>query len=165
MHHRAVMLGLAATLVAVPAFANHGKVGLWSVTSRTDVALSRELAAQMKASGMQMPGAQPMTVPMCMSKEEVASNAPPHLDSGATGCNTKLVSQTADAMHARIICKGQMTGSGSIEVSYKGTQHYTGSYSFTGTSYGRPTTMKTSFTGDWVKADCGKVQPYKLRTQ
>jgi hypothetical protein len=166
MHHRVFVAALAATvLTAAPALADHGKVGLWNVTSSTEVALSPKLVAQMKRSGMTMPGAQPITVQMCMSKEEVASNTPPHLDRGATGCDTKLASQTAGSMRASMICKGQMKGTGSIEVNYKGAEHYTGSYSFKGTSYGKPTSMKTTFKGDWVKADCGKVPPYKLRTQ
>src|SRR5665213_1122844 len=112
---RLLPLALALSpLAALPALAAHGKVGLWNVTSSTEVALPPQLAAQMKRSGMTMPGAQPMTVQMCMSKEEVASNAPPHLDSGATGCNTRLVSQTAQAMRANIVCKGPMKGTGSI---------------------------------------------------
>jgi hypothetical protein len=162
MHARALILGLGAIFVAAPALANHGKVGLWNVTSSTDVVLPAKLKAQMKQAGMaSMPGAQPITVQMCMSKAEVESNAPPHIDSGASGCTTRIVSQTADAMRATTVCKGRMNGTGSIEVSYKGAEHYSGSYSFTGT----PMTMKTSFKGDWVKADCGKVQPYRLRTQ
>jgi hypothetical protein len=112
-----------------------------------------------------MPGSEPVTVQMCMSKEEVESDVPPHLDSAATGCDTKLVSQTAGAMRANIICKGQMKGTGSIAITYNGPEHYTGTYSFKGTSYGHATSMTTRFKGDWVKADCGKVPPYKLRTQ
>jgi hypothetical protein len=166
MSYRAFILGLAAAgLIAVPALAKHGKVGLWNVTSSTDVALAPEVAAQMKKSGVKMPGAEPVTVQMCMSKEEVESDTPPHLDSAATGCDTKLVSQTAAAMRANILCKGQMKGTGSIAITYNGPEHYTGTYSFKGTSYGHATSMTTRFKGDWVKADCGKVPPYKLRTQ
>jgi hypothetical protein len=166
MQYRAFVLGLAAAgLIAAPALARHGKVGLWNVTSSTEVALSPQVAAQMKKSGVKMPAAEPVTVQMCMSKEEVESDTPPHLDSAATGCDTRLVSQTPAAMRANIVCKGHMKGTGSIAISYNGAEHYAGTYSFKGTSYGRATTMKTSFKGDWVKADCGKVAPYKLRTQ
>ena len=166
MQHRSlVLLAAAALLTSAPAFANHGKVGLWNVTSSTDVALPPEVAAQMKQSGVRMPAAQPMTVQMCMSREEVESDAPPHIDAGATGCVTKLVSQTASLMRANVVCSGQLKGNGNIEVSYQGAEHYNGSYSFKGSSYGRSTTMVTHFKGDWVKADCGSVKPYKLRTQ
>jgi len=166
MQHRIIVLGTAAVLLAsVPAFANHGKVGLWNVTSNVEMALPPALAAQMKKSGAMMPAMKPVSVQMCMSKEEVAANAPPHLDQGSTGCITKLVSQTASAMRANVVCNGQLKGTGSIAVAYTGAEHYSGSYSFKGTSYGQPASMTTTFKGDWVKADCGKVKPYKLRTQ
>jgi hypothetical protein len=157
---------VAVSLIAAgPALAAHGKVGLWNVVSTVQVTLSPDITAQMKKSGVTLPAPLPTTVQMCMSKEEVESNTPPHLDSAATGCDTKLLVQTPQLMRAAITCKGQMKGTGRIEVAYDGAEHYSGSYSFKGTSYGRATNMSTSFKGDWVKADCGKVKPYKLRTQ
>ena len=155
----------ALALAAVPAFADHGKVGLWNVTSTVELTMPPEMAAQMKKSGVKMQAPQPITIQMCMSKEEVEANTPPHLDTGATGCVTKLVSKTASAMRANVTCKGRLNGTGSIAVAYQGAEHYSGSYSFKGSSYGRSTTMTTTFKGAWVKADCGNVKPYKLRTQ
>ncbi len=164
MRHHAFILGLAAAaLLAAPALANHGKVGLWNVTSTLEITLPADVAKAARSPRMIAPA--PVTVQMCMSKEEVEADTPPHVDRGATGCDTKLVAQTADFMRARMMCKGQLKGTGTIEIYYKGTEHYNGSYSFKGTSYGRPTDTRTTFKGDWVKADCGKVQPYKLRTQ
>ena len=161
---RSFVLGLcAATMLTAPAFANHGKVGLWNVTSSVEITLPADVAAAAKSPRLIAP--QPVTVQMCMSKQEVEANAPPHLDRGATGCNTRLIGQTADFMRATMICKGPLKGTGRIEIYYKGAEHYNGSYSFTGTSYGRPANSKTSFKGDWVKADCGNVKPYRLRTQ
>ena len=46
MQYRALVLGLtAAVVMAAPALANHGKVGLWNVTSSTDVALPVSISA------------------------------------------------------------------------------------------------------------------------
>lgn len=156
---------VALLVAAAPALAAHGKVGLWDVTSTVEVAMSPQMAATMKKSGVKMPAPLPTKVQMCMSREEVESNIPPHLDSAATGCKTRLVAQTAQLMRADIVCSGQMKGTGRIEITYRGAEHYAGTYSFKGTSYGSDTSMTTSFTGDWVKADCGAVKPYKLRTQ
>jgi hypothetical protein len=162
----------AALLVSSPALAAHGKVGLWNVTSSTDVALSPKLAEQAKKSGMKMPAAQPVTVQMCMSREEVESSIPPHLDKAATGCDTKVVTQTAAVLEAHMTCNGtkkanaiSMVGTGTIHIAYRGAEHYTGSYTFRGTTNGAQTNLTTNFKGDWLKADCGKVAPYKLRTQ
>ena len=152
-----------AALISAPALAKQGKVGLWNVTSTTEMALPPEAAAAMKKAGI--PASRPVTVQMCMSQAEVDSSQPPHLDRRATGCDTKLVRQTASEMTATMACKGNMRGTGTIQVVYKGAEHYTGSYSFKGTSGGRPVDMTTRFKGDWVKTDCGNVKPYNLRTQ
>ena len=158
-------VALSALGLSGPALAKQGKVGLWNVTSTIEMAMPPEAAAAMKKMGMAMPGAKPVTVQMCMSQAEVESNRPPHLDRTATGCDTRLVKQTATEMTASMVCKGNMRGTGTIQVAYKGDTQYSGFYSFKGTSGGRPVDMTTRFRGNWVKADCGKVKPYNLRTQ
>jgi hypothetical protein len=166
MQYRAFVLGLAAAaLIAAPAWAKHGKAGLWNVTSTTDVGLPAKTVAAMKKLGEPIAAAQPVTVPMCMSQAEVDADTPPHLDRAATGCVMKVVTQTPAVLKASMLCKGAMKGTGGIEVSYRGAEHYAGTYNFKGTLNGRPTDVTTRFKGDWVKADCGKVQPYRLRTQ
>jgi hypothetical protein len=158
-------VALTALSMSGPALAKHGKAGLWNVTSTTEMAFPPEAVAAMKRAGMAMPGAKPIIAQMCMSQAEVDSARPPHLDRTATGCDTKIVKETATAMTATMTCKGNMRGTGTIQVTYKGAEHYVGSYSFKGTSGGRPVDMTTRFKGDWVKADCGKIKPYNLRTQ
>lgn len=160
---------IAVALILAPgaALAGHGKAGLWNTSSTTNMALAMppEVAAQMKAMGMAMPKTQTFTSQMCMSQAEVDSSKPPHIDQGATGCTTKLLSATASSMTAQMICNGRMKGTGNMKISYRGAEHYEGSYDFKGTVEGNPTNMSTSFRGDWVRADCGAVKPYSLRTQ
>ncbi len=164
---RKLCLGALAltACIAAPALAKQGKVGLWNVTSTAEMALPPEVLAMLKKSGQPMPGAKPITVQMCMSQEEVDSATPPHLDTATTGCVTKTTKQTATEMTAVMTCKGNMKGTGTIQISYTGNEHYAGAYTFKGTNFGQPANITTRFKGDWVKADCGKVQPYKLRTQ
>jgi hypothetical protein len=52
-----------------------------------------------------------------------------------------------------------MKGHGSMQVSYTGNTHYSGKYAFQGSVEGQTQDMKSSFTGDWVKTDCGAVKP------
>jgi len=152
-------------LAAAPAFAKQGKAGLWNVTSTTEIALPPETVAAMKKAGQSLPAAQPVTVQMCMSQAEVDSDRPPHPDPAATGCDTKVVKRTANAMTASMVCKGNMKGTGTIQVTYDGNERYSGFYSFKGSTGGRATDVTTRFRGQWVKADCGNVKPYSLRTQ
>ena len=162
-----VSLGLGLVFVLASsgaALAGHGKAGLWNVTSTTDMnmVMPPQVAAQMK--GMRMPP-QSHTSQMCMSQEEVDSGDAPHIDQAATGCVTKVTSATASDMTAAMTCNGRLKGTGQMRISYSGTEHYTGTYDFKGTVEGNATTMNTHFKGDWVKADCGAIKPYKLRTQ
>jgi len=147
----------AATLLVLggPALAAHGKAGLWRMTSTTDMAMK----------GMAMPGAQSHTSLMCMSQEEVDADTPPHIDQTATGCETHVTSMTPSALNADLVCKGSLKGDGHMQIVYRGAEHYAGTYSFKGAVEGNQSTMTTSFKGDWLKADCGDIKPYKLRTQ
>ena len=166
MIFRAVCIGiLALGAVATPALAKQGKVGLWNVTSTTEMALPPETVAAMKKAGMDLPKPQPVTVQMCMSQAEVDSENPPHLDRTATGCDTKVVKRTASSMTASVVCKGNMRGTGSIQIDYQGAERYSGTYSFKGSTGGQATNVTTSFRGQWLRADCGKVKPYSLRAQ
>lgn len=156
---------LALAAITAPVQAKQGKVGLWNVTSTTEMALSPEMVASMKKAGVPVPAPQPVTVQMCMSQAEVDSDNPPHLDRSTTGCDTKVVKRTANAMTASMVCKGNMQGTGTIQITYDGAERYSGHYSFKGSTAGQATDVTTRFRGQWVKADCGAVKPYSLRTQ
>lgn len=162
-------LGLGLILVlASPgaALAGHGKAGLWTVTATTamNMVMPPQVAARMKDVHKGAPP-QTHTSQLCMSQQEVDSGNPPHIDQAATGCTTKVTSATASGMTAAMTCTGQLKGTGQMRISYSGAEHYTGTYSFKGTVEGNATDMNTRFKGDWVKADCGAIKPYNLRTQ
>jgi hypothetical protein len=161
------LLLLPAALLALysgPVLAAHGKAGLWNVSTTTDAAMNipPEAAAQMKAMGIKMPTAHTIATQICMTQAQVESDKPPEIGRNQTGCTTRLLSQTAAAMKAEMVCDGAaMKGTGQIEVSYNGTEHYAGSYDFKGTMDGHPANMRSRFSGDWVKADCGTVKPFQ----
>lgn len=163
------LAAFAGALLLLPgtALAGHGKAGLWTVTSTTNlrITLPPEVEAQMKKMGRAM-SAQSHTTQMCMSQAEVDSDKPPHIDPSGTGCDTHIISQTGLSMKAKMVCDGRMKGTGDLQITYTGDNaHYTGQYSFDGSVEGNPSSMSTSFRGDWVKADCGSVRPYTLRNQ
>jgi hypothetical protein len=160
------ILCMAAALLMVSsgaAFARHGKAGLWNISTTMDMrmAIPPEALAQMKKAGVTMPTAQTMNTQMCMTEAEVESDKPPQMSNNKTGCESHLVSQTASSMVADMVCKnGEMQGTGHVEVTYNGAEHYSGSYAFKGSVQGHPSGMSSTFRGDWVKADCGSVKPY-----
>jgi hypothetical protein len=50
-----------------------------------------------------------------------------------------------------------------MQMSWRGNEHYEGTYNFKGTMQGRPQEMTSHYTGDFVKADCGTVKPYTAK--
>lgn len=156
------LLGTAVILAPVAAMAAHGRAGLWSVTSTMQMEnmpqMPPEAMEMMKARHMPMPG-QPFTTQMCMTQEQVNADKPPAYSNREESCDTKVLSQSAGAMHTQVTCHGRVEGVGDMQISWRGTDHYEGTYSFKGTAEGRPQNMTTHYSGDFVKADCGSVRP------
>lgn len=162
------LLGFVACVLVLSspaAWAAHGKAGLWNVTSTTSLDMTMPPGMQDHMKDMKAPAPESHTTQMCMSQEEVNSDRPPHIDQRQTGCDTHVTSMSGTSLSAELTCNGAMKGSGHMRLTYTGAEHYRGSYDFKGTVENNPTTMRTTFHGDWVKADCGDVRPYRLRTQ
>jgi hypothetical protein len=167
---RAPTLALIAAigLAPVAAWAAHGKPGLWTISSTMQMAnmpqMPPEAMAMMKARGMKIPGmgGAPIVSQICMTPEQVNGDVPPNMHRDGENCTTKLLSQTATSMKADVTCHGRMEGVGHSEMTWRGNEHYEGTYSFKGSMEGRPQEISTRFTGDFVKADCGAVKPAKV---
>jgi len=169
MQHKFVWGLIAATVVLAPvaALAAHGKAGLWNISSTMETAnmpkMPPEAMAMMKSRGMKMPGmgGQPITTQICMTQEQVNGDTPP-MHNRQENCTTKLLNQTSTSMTSEVTCHGKMEGVGRAEMSWRGNEHYEGTYNFKGTMDGRPQQISTRYTGDFVKADCGAVKPAKV---
>ena len=169
MYHKFVSGLITATVVLAPvaALAAHGKPGLWNISSTMEMAntpqMSPEAMAMMKSRGMKLPGmgGQPTVTQICMTQEQVNGDTPP-MNNRQESCTTKLLNQTATSMTSEVTCHGRMEGVGRAQMTWRGNEHYEGTYSFKGTMEGRPQQISTRYTGDFVKADCGSVKPAKV---
>lgn len=164
---------IAAGVLALPiaAFASHGKVGLWEITTTMNMGgggmqmpdlskLPPEQRAmveeQMKRSGVSMNG-HTVTVQHCMTAEEVAQDKPPTFGH-MKDCTVENMKFAGGAMSADTVCSSaDMNGKGHLAVSYSGDSNYTGSMTFNGTAQGHAINMNNTFSGHWVSADCGSV--------
>ena len=115
----------------------------------------------MKAMGM--PLVQTVSTQICMSQADVDSDRPPPVGDAGDGCTTRLTNSSAANVSATMTCNGKMKGTGSVQISYSGTDHYTGTFRFQGTMEGEPANMSGTFKGDWVRADCGGIKPTPSR--
>jgi hypothetical protein len=169
---RRLVSGLIATsvlLAPAAAWAAHGKAGLWNISTSMEMPnmpqmpqMPPEAMAMMKSRGMSMPGmgGAPTVTQICMTQEEVNADRVPSMNNGEASCTTKVLSQTSSSMTAETTCHGRMEGVGRMQMSWRGNEHYEGTYSFKGMMQGRPHQMTSRYTGDFVKADCGSVKPY-----
>lgn len=155
----------ALLLAPVAAHAAHGRPGLWKITSTTELPnmphMPPELMARMKARGMPIPG-QPIVTEICMTREQVAMDRPPSVERNGQSCTSKLLSQSASAVTTEVTCHGKVEGKGRAMVSWRGSDHYEGTYVFRGSMEGKVQQISTSYTGDFVKADCGGVKPMTM---
>ncbi|HEY3638342.1 MAG TPA: DUF3617 domain-containing protein [Rhizomicrobium sp.] len=161
-----MMAGFALTtaaLLPIAAQAAHGKAGLWEITTHMSMPgmaaqIPPEALARMKAMGMSMPGNQTFTAQHCMTADEVAQDKPPPMRN-SQDCSTSNVTHDAHTFNVDMVCKGDnMVGQGHATVTYDSDEHYSGSFSFTGTAHGHPANMTNSFDGKWISADCGSVK-------
>jgi hypothetical protein len=167
MHPKFVSSVIAAAIVLAPAaaLAAHGKPGLWNISSTMQMAnmpqMPPQAMAMMKARGMSMPGmgGAPVVSQICMTQDQVNADKPPAMSQHEESCTTKVLNQTATSVTAETTCHGRMNGVGHSQISWRGNDHYEGSYSFKGMAEGHPQDMSTHFAGDFVKADCGSVKP------
>jgi hypothetical protein len=166
---RTLVLGLlAATLAVAPAAAvPHGKPGLWKITSVMQMSampqLPPQVMAMMKKRGMPMPG-QANISQICMTQEDVSGSIGEKLAAQhQVNCTPHILSQTATSATTEVVCHGAMEGTGHSQISWRGDNHYDGSYSFKGNMHGQSNDMSTQYSGDWVKSDCGAVKPFSAK--
>ncbi|HSS15294.1 MAG TPA: DUF3617 domain-containing protein [Rhizomicrobium sp.] len=158
----------AITLAPAAAWAGHGRAGLWTVSTTMEMAnmppMPPEAMAMMKSRGMKMPGmGKPFVSQVCMTQEEVSADHVPQMKNNQENCTSKVLSQTSSSVTAETTCHGRMDGVGHMQMSWRGNEHYEGTYSFKGSMSGRPQEMTSHYTGDFVKADCGSVKPYTAK--
>jgi hypothetical protein len=167
--HRKLVWGLTATAIGLlpgAALAAHGKPGLWNISTTMQMAnmpqMPPEAMAMMKARGMKIPGmGEPIVSQICMTQDQVNDDKlPSMMHEREESCTSKVLSQTASSVTAEATCHGRMEGVGHFQISWRGNEHYDGTYSFKGSMEGRPQEMTSRYTGDFVKADCGKVKPH-----
>ena len=168
-------LPLIAAVLLVPCAVSampHGRPGLWTITSTMKMAnmpqIPPEALAMMKQRGMKIPGmgGEPIVSQICMTPQDVAEGAlaAQRMQSEhGIKCEPRVLNESMSSVTTEIACHGEMEGVGHSRMSWHGDSHYEGDYSFKGVMHGHPNEISTSFTGNFVKADCGSVKPFHAR--
>jgi hypothetical protein len=156
----------AMCLTAGPVLAGHGKAGLWNITIQMQMEgvgampdmskLPPEVQAKMRAAHVQSMGGHTMTVQHCMTKEEAARDTPP-VGNHNKDCKMENMKTDGNSFSSEMVCTGELTGKGHMQVVYDTPEHYSGEMTMQGTSHGRPVNMYQTFEGKWAGAVCKGV--------
>ena len=163
---RIFLIGAAAAILLAPAaLAAHGKVGTWQVTTTmggmdNSMAAMHDMSkmppdvqAKMKAHGVHMNGGGGMTTKFCMSEDQV-KNDQPQLTRPNSPCKAANVKVSGNTFNADIVCSGQMTGKGHIEMTFDSPEHYSGHQSMTMSMNGQTMTHEMSMDAKWLSPNC-----------
>jgi hypothetical protein len=159
---RRILYLIAATLLlASPALAA-GRAGLWTVTTTWQFSppfVPSVLATMARQQGLASPrNGQPFVHHMCMSRYEADGSQPMHFNNRDYDCVPRVVSFHRPLMVMETICHGQVEGVGRSQITWRGNDHFDGTYAFTGKFRGDPARISSSFSADWAGADCRGVR-------
>jgi hypothetical protein len=146
-------------LMVSAAWAGHGKVGLWQVTIKMDMAgmpqIPPEQMAKMKAMGIKLPMNDTFTTEHCMTAEEVAMSKPPEMPNhGKQECKIQNMKTDGQSVSADMICTGKANGGGHFKFTYDTPEHYSGKVSTNVMIHGHAMASTASFEGRWISARC-----------
>jgi hypothetical protein len=162
---RSVAVAAACALLLAPAaLAAHGKVGTWQVTTTMGAAgaeagmpdlskLPPDVQAKMKAHGVHMNTGGGITTKFCMSEDQV-KNDKPQLTRADSPCKPANMKVSGNTFSADIICSGQMTGKGHIEMTFDSPEHYSGHQTMTMSMNGQTMSHDMSMDAKWLTPAC-----------
>lgn len=165
-------LTLAAACIAVVATsadaARWGRPGLWTMSTVMSMqmggmpaAMTPAQMARMKKMGVKMPMAgQPVETKMCVTPQDAEAFGSHHYSSADAGCHQTSITRTGNHIHTIVSCNGRMQGQGTADVTLTDDAHYKTTFTFNGTSHGRPVNMKIDTSAHWLSGDCGNIKPF-----
>ena len=176
MKSKPALVAATMMLSAVCAHAQTQAPGLWEHTfkltsqggemEKAQAQMQAQLAAMppeqrkkidemMKKRGVTM-GAQGTTAKFCLTKEQAAKAAEPHM----TGdCKQTDIKRSGNTMGYKFACTAPQQVSGEGQITYLSDKAYSGKSSMTTQVKGQPHQMGMDMSGKWLGADCGDVKP------
>lgn len=152
--------------LALPLCAAAGmKAGQWEITMKMDLGkdapqmpqIPPEQLEKMKQMGIQPPAmgiGGPRSFKTCVSEQDAASDKPPMDERANRSCKAQDIQHEGKRTTLKIVCDGEMKGTGDVEATYDSPEHYTSKFHFVGTAHGHAVDMTHSSEGRWISATC-----------
>ena len=156
-----ITFGCCLCALAIAAWAQSGRAGLWEVTTTMTWQQSPMPPGMAAPPGSPFSGA-PHTTQVCITQAQIDRfGGPPPQTRG--DCQVSNMQRSANSMSANISCTGQMSASGTLTTSWSDGGHSNTKLHMTGTMQmgpnSRPVEWTTESTSTFKSADCGSVRP------
>lgn len=156
-----------ATALLVPGMARAGHIapGTWTVTATVDTGaivsqIPQNILAKLSAMGIALPqGSQNFSVQQCVTPLQAATDTPPVIADHGSGCAPRNIHFAGSTLTADLICTGRVQGKGSAMAVFSTPEHFTGTYSFTGSSHGKTLSVNNNVSGDLTSHECAAPSP------
>jgi hypothetical protein len=164
----ALLLSVAAAAVALAqAPSLDVKMGLWEVTSTTDLSgqmpamdtskMTPDQRAQMETMMKAMAG-RPTVTKICMTKEKLDRSSFMTEQPGTT-CTQALTTNTSSTLEATVSCKGGRAATSKLHIDALSSTSIKGSFAVSNIGdAGRGMNINATMTGQWLGADCGTTK-------
>jgi Protein of unknown function (DUF3617) len=169
--HRVVVSTLFSASLAAVAFAQapalNVKMGLWEITSVTDIGgqmpgidtskMTPEQKQRMEAAMKGMMGPHSNVTKTCMTKEKFNKSNFMTGGDGDQTCKQTLSTNTPTTLDANVVCTGERAMSGQMHVEALSPTSFKGTMKSANSERGKTMTLLMNMTGKWLAADCGDV--------
>jgi hypothetical protein len=148
-----VIAGICVLTLAAQAQGPNRKPGLWDVTTSMTM-----------TGGPEMPQMPPRTSQVCVTQAMIDKYGGPYSNPQRGNCQMTDVALTATGMTAKLVCSGQASMNGTVQMTFvdpnttKTTIHMTMAMG----ASGRSMDMTTESTATYKGPDCGSVQPLPM---
>ena len=163
----AMIAGLTTALVAQGAPKINVKMGLWEVTSTTNISgdapmpdtsqMTPQQAAAVKAAMGAMMGPHSTTAKQCLTKEKFDQG----MLTDQKNCKTTIGTNTSTVLEVQMACdmgQGQGKMSGLMHFEAPTSESMAGSFKGTSSMGAQTMNVTGTYAGKWLGADCGSVK-------
>ena len=161
------LLIAAAACITLPLCAQAGmKPGQWEITTKMDLGknapqmpqIPPEQLEKMKQLGIKVPamsgGPGGMTFKTCVSPKDAEGDHPPMDQRSQRDCKSQDIKHEGNRTTMKIVCDGEMKGTGDVEFVTDSPEHYTSKFHMVGTSHGHAVDVTHASEGKWLGASC-----------
>ena len=176
--HALPAAALVLTMLAAPwARAQIQAPGLWEHTMKSQDGQMEAAMAQMQKQMESMPpeqrkrieemmasrgvktGAQGTTAKFCLSKEQAAKGAEPHMSGD---CSRQDLTRSGNTIKYSFECSKPRPMKGEGEMTFASDKAYSGRSTVSSQVNGQPRQMSMEMSGKWLSADCGDIKPMTM---